>query len=162
AVPVLLPGSQALRSRRGEPGARSTAGRREGLMGRFSRLGNDLFTGRKSIDFVGRRRLWYAMSGVIIIAAILGLYFRGLNYGNGFVGGAEFTVPVPPSEVTQANADKLSSAVSGTGIPAAEQVTATTAGQSSILVETKPLTPQETLQITSTIEQTMGVTKADI
>ena len=29
-------------------------------MGKFSRLGNDLYTGRKSIDFVGRRALWYA------------------------------------------------------------------------------------------------------
>jgi preprotein translocase subunit SecF len=131
-------------------------------MGRYSRLGNDLYTGRRSIDFVGRRHVWYAISGVIIIAAVLGLYFRGLNYGIEFVGGAEFTVTVPHSQVDQTNADRLRNAVSGTGIAAAEQPTVTTAGQNSILVETKPLTPRETLQIQSTIEQTMGVTKADI
>ena len=28
---------------------------REGLMGKFARLGNDLYTGKKSIDFVGRK-----------------------------------------------------------------------------------------------------------
>ena len=28
-------------------------------MGKFSRLGNDLYSGKKSIDFVGRRWLWY-------------------------------------------------------------------------------------------------------
>ena len=39
---------------------------REGLMGKFSRLGNDLYTGKKSIDFVGRRWLWYAISAVIL------------------------------------------------------------------------------------------------
>jgi preprotein translocase subunit SecF len=69
---------------------------------------------------------------------------------------------VPHSQVDQTNADRLRNAVSGTGIAAAEQPTVTTAGQNSILVETKPLTPRETLQIQSTIEQTMGVTKADI
>ena len=37
-------------------------------MGKFSRLGNDLYTGRRSIDFVGRKWLWYAISGVIVAA----------------------------------------------------------------------------------------------
>ena len=50
-------------------------------MGKFSRLGNDLYTGRKSIDFVGKTRIWYAISGLIIVAAVLGLYFKGLNFG---------------------------------------------------------------------------------
>jgi len=76
-------------------------------MGRFSRLGNDLYSGRRSIDFVGRRHVWYAASGVIIIAAVLGLYFRGLNFGIEFVGGAQYTVSMPSGEATQSNADSL-------------------------------------------------------
>ena len=64
-------------------------------MGKFSRLGNDLYSGKRSVDFVGRTRLWFAISGVIIIAAVLGLYFKGLNYGIEFVGGAQYTVSVP-------------------------------------------------------------------
>ena len=80
---------------------------------------------------------------MIIIAAVLGLYFRGLNFGIEFVGGAQYTVSMPAGEATQANADKLSAAVADTGIPAAQQVIATTAGQNSILVETEPLTPAE-------------------
>jgi preprotein translocase subunit SecF len=131
-------------------------------MGKFSRLGNDLYSGRKSIDFVGRRHVWYAASGVIIIAAVLGLYFRGLNFGIEFVGGAQYTVTMPNGQATQANADKLRSAVSGTGIGAAKQVVVATAGTNSILVETEPLTPQESNQVSSTIEQTVGVTKADL
>ncbi len=82
-------------------------------MGKFSRLGNDLYSGKRSVDFVGRTRLWFAISGVIIIAAVLGLYFKGLNYGIEFVGGAQYTVSVPSGEVTQANADKLRDAVAG-------------------------------------------------
>jgi preprotein translocase subunit SecF len=131
-------------------------------MGRFSRLGNDLYSGRKSIDFVGRRHVWYAASAVIIIAAVLGLYFRGLNFGIEFVGGAQYTVSMPSGEATQANADKLSSAVADTGIPAAQQVIATTAGQTSILVQTEPLTPAESNQISTTIQQTVDVPKSAI
>ena len=131
-------------------------------MGRFNRLGNDLYSGRKSIDFVGRRHVWYAASGVIIIAAVLGLYFRGLNFGIEFVGGAQYTVSMPAGEATQANADKLSSAVAGTNIPAAQQVITTVAGKNSILVETEPLTPLEGNTISTTIQQTVNVPKSDI
>ena len=131
-------------------------------MSKFNRLGNDLYSGKKSIDFVGRRRLWYAVSGVVIIAAVLGLYFRGLNFGIEFVGGAQYTVTVPADQVTQANADQLRNAVSGTGIPAAQQVVVTTAGQTSILVETEPLTPAESNTISTAIQESVNVTKADI
>jgi preprotein translocase subunit SecF len=131
-------------------------------MTRYSRLGNDLYSGRRSIDFVGRRFLWYALSGVIIVAAVLGLSFRGLNFGIEFVGGAEYTVTMPNGQATQANADKLRSAVSDTGIAAAQQVVVTTAGTNSILVETEPLTPQESNTISATIEHTVGVTKAQL
>jgi preprotein translocase subunit SecF len=131
-------------------------------MGKFSRLGNDLYTGRKSIDFVGRRHVWYAASGVIIIAAVLGLYFKGLNFGIEFVGGAQYTVSMPSGEATQSNADDLASAVADTGIPAAQQVIVTLAGKDSILVETEPLTPPETATISATIQETVGVTKADL
>ena len=81
---------------------------------------------------------------MIIIAAVLGLYFKGLNFGIEFVGGAQYTVSMPSGEATQVNADKLAHAVADTGIPAAQQVIVTTAGKNSILVETEPLTPPET------------------
>jgi preprotein translocase subunit SecF len=131
-------------------------------MGRYSRLGNDLYSGRRSIDFVGRRYLWYAMSGVIIVAAVLGLSLRGLNFGIEFVGGAEYTVSMPSGQATQDNADKIRTAVSGTGIAAADQVVVTTAGTNSILVQTEPLTPRESNTISATIERTVGVTKAQL
>ena len=131
-------------------------------MGRFSRLGNDLYSGRRSVDFVGKTRIWYAISGLIIVAAVLGLYFKGLNFGLEFRGGAQFTVSVASSEVTQDNADKLRDEVAGTGIPSAQQVVVTTAGTNSIIVETEPVTPQESDKILTTIEHTVGVSAGDI
>jgi preprotein translocase subunit SecF len=131
-------------------------------MGRFSRLGNDLYTGRRSVDFVGKTRIWYAVSGLIIVAAVLGLYFKGLNFGLEFRGGAQFTVSLPSDQVTQDNADKLRNDVSDTGIPSAQQVVVTTAGKNSIIVETEPLTPLESNQISTQIQESVGVTKDDI
>ena len=128
-------------------------------MGKFSRLGNDLYTGRKSIDFVGKTRIWYAISGLIIVAAVLGLYFKGLNFGLEFRGGAQFTVTLPADQATQDNADKLRDDVAGTGIPSTQQVVVTTAGKNNIIIETEPLTPDESNQVEATIEKSVHVTK---
>ena len=87
---------------RGQDRGRPAAGRhrrraavdrgRQGLMGKVSRLGNDLYTGRSSIDFVGRKWLWYAISGLIVLLAVLGLSVKGLNYGIEFTGGTQYKV----------------------------------------------------------------------
>ncbi len=51
-------------------------------MGKFSRLGNDLYTGRRSINFVGRKWLWYALSGVIVLLAVVGALLQGPEHGH--------------------------------------------------------------------------------
>src|SRR5215211_4300357 len=40
-------------------------------MSKLSRTGHALYSGQVSIDFVGRRRLWYAISAVIVLVAVL-------------------------------------------------------------------------------------------
>ncbi|HEU4811111.1 MAG TPA: protein translocase subunit SecF [Nocardioides sp.] len=125
-------------------------------MGKFSRLGNDLYNGRRSIDFVGRRWLWYGASAVIIVMAVAGLYFKGLNMGIEFVGGAQYRVSLSSDQVTQDNADKLRAAVAGTGIDAAAAPVVTTSGDSAILVQTEPPTGPESKEIADTILSTVN------
>jgi preprotein translocase subunit SecF len=131
-------------------------------MGKFSRLGNDLYAGKRSIDFVGRKWLWYGISALIVLLAVLGLSVRGLDMGIEFVGGAEYKVQLPSSEVTQDNADQLRDDVAGTGIAAAQQPVVTTSGDKSILVQVKPVTTGENARIVSTIASTTGAAPADI
>ncbi|MGI5824918.1 MAG: protein translocase subunit SecF [Bacillota bacterium] len=38
-------------------------------------------------DFVGKRKIWYAISVVVIIAGIISLCIQGLNFGLDFTGG---------------------------------------------------------------------------
>ena len=43
-------------------------------------------------DFIGKRKLAYIASGVVILAGVISLAFHGLNYGVEFTGGRTFVV----------------------------------------------------------------------
>ncbi|WP_310963256.1 protein translocase subunit SecF [Nocardioides terrisoli] len=132
-------------------------------MGKFSRLGNDLYNGHKSIDFVGRRWLWYALSGVIIIAAIVGLSTKGLNLGIEFKGGTEYNVTVAQSsEVTQANVDKLISVVKDTGVPAAATPTGITNGRHGILITVEQMSQDQSDKVITAIANAMHIAKDNV
>ena len=45
-----------------------------------------------SIDFVGQRRRWAAISLVLVLVSLLALAVRGLNLSIDFVGGSSFIV----------------------------------------------------------------------
>ncbi|MGH2711271.1 MAG: protein translocase subunit SecF [Actinomycetota bacterium] len=45
------------------------------------------------IDFVGRRRMWFLISGAAVVISIVGLIGPGLNLGIDFRGGALLTFP---------------------------------------------------------------------
>jgi preprotein translocase subunit SecF len=127
-------------------------------MSKFSRWGGSLYSGERSIDFVGRKWLWYAISVAIIAAALMGLQVKGLDRGIEFVGGAEYRVNLPAAQVSQDTADKLRQAVAGTGIANASAPVVTTSGNEAILVQTQPLDTQESAQV---IDAIVGVTGVD-
>jgi len=62
-------------------------------MASFRQIGNELYTGERSINFVGRRKVWYLVAAVVVILAILAPILRGgFNFGIEFRGGSEFRV----------------------------------------------------------------------
>jgi len=64
-------------------------------MSRMSRLGQRLYSGSASVDFVGRWMVWYSISAVIVAVAVFGLVWKGLNLGIEFEGGVEYRVSMP-------------------------------------------------------------------
>ncbi|AKZ54615.1 Protein translocase subunit SecF [Streptomyces ambofaciens ATCC 23877] len=62
-------------------------------MGKLGTLGARLHHGEIGYDFVKNRKLWYGISILITITAIVGLAVRGLHMGIEFQGGAVFTTP---------------------------------------------------------------------
>jgi preprotein translocase subunit SecF len=55
-----------------------------------------LFRGETNIDFIGRRNLWFALSGFLILLSAVFLVTQGLNYGIEFEGGVAIRAPVAP------------------------------------------------------------------
>ena len=71
-----------------------------------------LYRGETRFDFVGKRRIWFSISTLIILLGIVSIILRGgLNLGIEFKGGTEWQIPAPG--VTQAQAV---SALQGTGV----------------------------------------------
>jgi preprotein translocase subunit SecF len=104
-------------------------------MSKFSDLGNDLYTGARSFDFVGRRKVWYAIAGLMVILAIVLPILRGgYNFGIEFRGGSEFRVAGVSSQSQQVAVDAVHSVVPDT------EPLVTNVGTDSIRVQTKQLT----------------------
>ncbi|MFJ9351446.1 protein translocase subunit SecF [Streptomyces sp. NPDC101237] len=71
-------------------------------MSKLGNLGARLHRGEISYDFIGKRKIWYGVSILITITAIVGLAVRGLNMGIDFQGGAVFTTSKTSVSVNQA------------------------------------------------------------
>ena len=132
-------------------------------MGKMSRLGNALYEGDVSIDFVGRRMLWYTFSGIIVLIAVAGLSFKGLNMGIEFEGGVEYRVAMAPGEADQEAVEEIRDAVVGTGIDAASAPIVNTSGTDTIRVQTEPMPDNDdATAVSEAIQEAAGVGEDDI
>jgi len=132
-------------------------------MASFSKFGNDLYTGTRSVNFVGRRRIWYTIAIVLVLLAFAmpfirggGNFAQGFNFGIEFRGGSQFQI----SGADSLNTTKGSDAVK-TIVPSAD-VQVTTAGGDGIQVQTNQLTDAQTQKVTDVLAQTYGVKTTDV
>ena len=119
----------------------------------FSALGNRLYTGETSIDFVGKRKIWYLMSVVIVLVAAIGVFVRGINLGIEFEGGAKFTVP---STTSVENARNI---VKDAGIESALIVSV---GNERLEIQTPPLEQEQIESFIAKISADFKVDKSTI
>jgi len=63
----------------------------------FSRL----YTGTGAFDVIGRRRLWYGISGALVAVAILSIILRGFTFGIDFKGGTTVSFPRGSAQTAQ-------------------------------------------------------------
>ncbi|NGN93835.1 protein translocase subunit SecF [Nocardioides sp. KC13] len=103
----------------------------------FSRLGKELYTGEKSFDFVGKRKIWYAASVVLLAVIVAGMFLKPLNLGIDFTGGTRYTVSVDGAD--QKLADELRGVIGETEVEEADSATVRTAGSDSIVIETEAI-----------------------
>jgi preprotein translocase subunit SecF len=83
------------------------------MMAGVGGIAGRLYRGDVSINFVGRQRLWYAISGFILLISVVALLVKGLNFSLEFKGGSSFTFPPTSSTSTGAISRVVSQAGGG-------------------------------------------------
>jgi preprotein translocase subunit SecF len=129
------------------------------MMARLRDLPHRLYRGDVSVNFVGRQRMWYAISGIILLVSVVSLLTRGLNFSQEFVGGSSFAFPATSS--TSQNAISRVVEEAGGGSATVQHVSSKLI-PSGWTVHTKSLSPQVSGQVAGAIEHTFGIKPADM
>ncbi len=123
-------------------------------MSSITNIGQRLYRGEVSYDFVGRWKRWYVLSAIILLVAVASLAFRGLNLGIEFRGGADFAIPNATCSVTEAR--EVAEAESG------GQTIVTVASSGTMRVQTIPLTSAESIELSESLGDVCGVAASEI
>jgi preprotein translocase subunit SecF len=129
------------------------------MMSRLGNVGGRLYRGEVSFDFVGRQKLWYSISGLILVLSLVGLFARGLNFTVDFKGGSVITIPA--SSVSSIG--EVQSAVSSTGDGQGAIVQHVGSGSSATWqVQTGKLDYSQGLKVQSELAKELGVSQSKI
>ncbi|GAB2819559.1 protein translocase subunit SecF [Alpinimonas psychrophila] len=127
-------------------------------MASFSNFGNDLYTGARSVRIVGRQRLWYTISALLILISVVGPIMRGgFNFGIEFSGGSEFVVSNVASGANQAIATSTVETVVPSVVPKVSLL-----GGTSIRIQTAQLTDIQTRDIRNLLATNYNVPTEDV
>jgi preprotein translocase subunit SecF len=127
------------------------------MMSRLGNVGAKLYRGEVSINFVGRQRLWYAISGLILLVSIVAVLIRGLAFSVDFKGGAVFTFSAPSQSLSQ-----VQDAVEAGGISGAIVQQVKAGDKTNWEVQTKSLTGPETVKLEQNMSSRLGVNTNNI
>ena len=126
-------------------------------MSKFTDFGNDLYSGKRSINFVGRRKYFYAIAAVMVILAVLLPILRGgFNFGIEFRGGSEFRVAGAADTSQQLAIDAVRS------IEPEANPLVTNVGTDSIRVQTEQLTDIKSEEVRVALADAYGVEAAAV
>ena len=123
----------------------------------FAQVGNDLYTGKRSIAFIKRQKTWYAFSGILIVLALVGIFAKGLNFGIEFRGGTEFRVLGVSN--SQGYEQKAQTAVGDAGIDG--NVVSSIVGQNTVRVQTEAAS-ERTDEARTQLAQAFGVPEGSV
>ncbi|CAB4555271.1 MAG: protein translocase subunit SecF [Actinobacteria bacterium] len=126
-------------------------------MSKFKDFGNDLYSGRVSIDVVGRRKLWYGIAIVLVIIAIVAPVARGgFNFGIEFRGGSEFRIDGVGDTSQQVARDAVQS------VDPETQPIVTSVGVDSVRIQTEQLNDVTTEEIRIALANAYGLPSGSV
>jgi preprotein translocase subunit SecF len=103
-----------------------------------------LYTGTGAFEVIGRRKLWYGISGLIVAVALASILLRGFTFGIDFEGGTKVSMPAAGASGT-ISTQQVEDVFSKTLGKAAESVVAVgSGGSATIQIRSETLSNEET------------------
>lgn len=121
-------------------------------MGQLAQLGNDLYTGKRTIRFVENSKKFLVISLVLLLLAAIGFFVRGLNLGLEFRGGSEFRVSATATDGFESRAREAVRTV----VPN-QAVNVTLVGGGTVRVQTERLEDAESSEVRSALAEEFEV-----
>ncbi|MGW0035678.1 protein translocase subunit SecF [Gordonia sp. NPDC003376] len=104
-----------------------------------------LYTGTGAFEIVGKRRMWYLVTGVILAICILSMAIRGFTFGIDFEGGTQISIPVSQGITSQSVEDVVGKAI---GKAPDSVQTAGTGSSQTVQVRTDALSLEQARAVT--------------
>lgn len=128
------------------------------MASRLTRFGNDLYTGERSVPFIGMRTVWLTIAGILMAIAIAVPFVRGggdfgagFNFGIEFRGGSQFQVSDAAVGDDGRPDSTLAEEAVHSVVPEAV-VRVSTVGDDGVRVQTDQLTDEETREVAGELE----------
>jgi SecD/SecF fusion protein len=108
------------------------------------------------VDFIGKRRLWFAISGAVVAISLGALLFKDLNLGIDFKGGTQLSFKTPaPVSLSKVRTDASRIGHADAVIQGRGKLTGTESYQ-SFQVRTKTLTESQAVSLQQSLERSVG------
>jgi preprotein translocase subunit SecF len=123
-------------------------------MSKLGTMGAKLHRGEVSYDFIGKRKIWFAVSIALVVISLGALLAKGLALGIEFKGGVEYQAKV---KITSHTIDDVSAAVKATNAKDLGDPVVTTIGSDQVRVQTKPLGQDDITKVRAAIGKEVGL-----
>lgn len=104
------------------------------------------------MDYIGKKKIWYALSLLLLIPSIISLFVQGLNKGIDFMGGNLLEIRFEK----QANSDQVRQLLQDFGLPNA---IVQEAGENQFLIRTPELTEEQNTKMVADFQEKFGKTE---
>ena len=106
-----------------------------------------LYTGTGAFEVIGRRRLWYGISGAIVAIAIVSIIVRGFTFGIDFKGGTTMSFPAASGTGTVQTAQVQDVFKKTLGHDPATVVTVGSGASATVQISSETLSNDQTTQL---------------
>ncbi|MCX8007056.1 MAG: protein translocase subunit SecF [Coriobacteriia bacterium] len=113
---------------------------------------------RLYFDFLGKRNVFFAISGLLVAVSVASLLLKGLVFGIEFQGGTVMTLATKPG----VTAEQVRKALETAGVPDARNATIQTTQDGSFLVRTAESDPQKAEDAFLKVVDVLGLPQQEV